>query len=85
MMPHTIGDCLYELAYWSDLYSLRNASGDCGEGPQEATARDWFVFRCLARIRPRTREDSLAAFRYLAGSGRMDIGNPDAILLNLIG
>jgi hypothetical protein len=85
LMPHTIGDCLYELAYWSDLYALRNASGDCGDGPQEASARDWFVFRCLARIRPRTREEALAAFHYLADSERMDIGDTDAILLNLIG
>lgn len=86
LMPHTLADCLHELAYWSDLYRLRNViDRNCSEGPREATAREWFVFGLLAEIRPRSRDEAKAVLRYLADEGRMDQDEVDAILENIIG
>ena len=85
LMPHTLSDCLYELAYWSELYSMRNAIGGCGDLSQEALARDMFAFRCLAKIRPRNKDEAVAVFRYIAENEYMDRGETNNILLNLIG
>jgi hypothetical protein len=84
MMPHTLSDCLYELAYWHDLYSLRSASGGGDQG-QQAYARESFAFSCLAEIRPRDKAESVAVLRYMAEKEYMDRKETDAILLNLIG
>ena len=83
-MPNTLSDCLHELAYWSALYWLRNSRGE-GDNAPEADARDSLVFRSLARIRARTKDEAIAVFRYLADSERMDDEETEAILLNLIG
>ena len=85
LMPHTLADCLHELAYWDDLYRLRNVIDRyCSEGPREATARERFVFGLLAEIRPRSRDEAKAVLRYLVHEGRMDQGEVDAILENII-
>ncbi len=84
LMPNTLGDCLYELAYWDDLYALRSAAG-LGEPSDASTGREWFVFRCLARIRPRNPAEAIGVFRYLSDSDRMEMTGVDAILRNLIG
>ena len=84
LMPNTLSDCLHELAYWSALYWLRNSLGG-GDNAQEADVRDSLVFRSLARIRARTKDEAIAVFRYLADSERMDDEETEAILLNLIG
>jgi hypothetical protein len=84
LMPNTLSDCLHELAYWHDLYKLRNAH-DCGDPGHEAYARERFSFRCLARIKPKTKPEAISVFRYLADSERMDDTETEAILLNLIG
>jgi len=49
--------CLLELRYWSHLYWLRQSLGG-GDGPPEATAREWFVMELLAEIPPRSYEES---------------------------
>ncbi|MGV8865137.1 MAG: hypothetical protein ACOH2T_28850 [Pseudomonas sp.] len=86
LMPHTLTDCLYELDYWHQLYCLRNAVDIyASDGPQEATARDWFVFGLLAQIRPRDKTEALAVFRYLMTSERDDMAESESILKNLIG
>jgi len=85
LLPHTLADCLYELDYWHELYWLRQASGDCGDGAPEASARDWFMFGLLAEIRPRDKAEALAVFRYLVASDRDDMPEAEAILRNLIG
>lgn len=87
LVPHTLGDCLHELAYWDHLASLRYAvGGTCAGDPSpEASARKDFAFRCLARIRARTKDEAIAVFRYLSDSDRMDITEANDILLNLIG
>ena len=83
LMPNTLTDCLHELAYWSDLYRLRNSTGSCDNAP-EAYARESFVFGSLAHIRSRTKEEAVAVFRYLAAEDRMGDTETEAILLNLI-
>ena len=86
MMPNTLSDCLHELAYWNNLYSLRNASVQhAGEQWPECQARDNFVFRSLARIRAKSKAEAVAVFRYLADDERMDDEETESILLNLIG
>ena len=84
LMPNTLSDCLHELAYWRALYWLRNSLGGVDNAP-EAGARDSFVFRCLARIRARAKDEAIAVFRYLVDDERMDDTDTEAILLNLIG
>jgi hypothetical protein len=86
LMPNTLSDCLYELDYWNRLYRLRHAvDSDSSDGPQEASARDWFVFGLLAEIRPRDKQEALAVFRYMMASERDDMAESEAILCNLIG
>jgi hypothetical protein len=86
LMPNTLSDCLHELAYWHDLYVLRNAvDRDASDPGREAYARECFAFRCLARIKPKTKPEAVAVFRWLADSERMDDTETESILLNLIG
>lgn len=84
LLPHTLSDCLYELAYWHDLYWLRSVH-DYGDPTNEAYAREQFAFRCLGRIRPRSKAEAIAVFRYLAEHEKMDDSETEGILLNLIG
>lgn len=86
LMPHTLSDCLHELAYWNDLHYLRKASDTSGdyEHRMESSARDWFIFGLLAELRPRTREEAKNAFRYLMTSDRQDMPEAEQILENLV-
>lgn len=84
-LPQTLSDCLYELAYWHDLYRIRHAvDGTAGDSEPEAYARECFVFASLARIRPRSTTEAIEAFRYLPAHDRMDATETPAILNNLI-
>ena len=86
LLPQTLTDCLHELAYWDTLYNLRHAVDQhAGDGPIEALARESFVFRLLAEIRPRNKEEAIAVFRYLAANDCMDRPETNDILTNLIG
>ena len=86
LLPQTLADCLLELAYWEMLFTLRHAvEQKYAEGPSEALARDSFVFRLLAEIRPRNKEEAIAVFRYLATNEGMDRPETNDILMNLIG
>jgi hypothetical protein len=58
---------------------------DGGDSGREAYARECFAFRCLARIRPKSKAEAIAVFRYLADGERMDDTETESILLNLIG
>ncbi len=84
LTPNTLSDCLYELAYWHDLYVLRS-SIDTGDAFPEGQSRDWYIFRCLAHIRPRSKVESIEVLQYLAKSERMGMRETNAILLNLMG
>ena len=85
LLPHTLSDCLFELAYWNDLYRLRNATDGYGDPGREAYAREQFTFRSLARIRPQSKAEAVQVFRYMAAEEMMDRNETEAILLNLIG
>lgn len=84
-MPHTLGDCLHELAYWNHLSCLRYAVCGFGDSIIEATERDNFVFRRLAHIRTRSKDEAIAVFRYLSDLDRMGSPETNDILRNLIG
>lgn len=84
LMPNTLSDCLYELAYWHDLYWLRNAC-DGGDQSPQAYARERFAFRSLANIPARTKQEALAVYQYLKDRDGMNDTETDGILLNLIG
>ena len=64
VMPHTLDDCLHEIAYWNDLQRLRSATGECGDGQHQAIAREWFVEGLLAEIRPRDKAEALRVLDY---------------------
>jgi hypothetical protein len=88
-LPHTLSDCLHELAYWSELYRLRHAvCNDAGDGLHEEWVRRDFIFSLMAQIRPQTKGEARAVMKYMIGSGEgddhLDRNGSDAILLNLI-
>lgn len=83
--PHTLDDCLHELTYWRELYWLRNAGDECGDGGPEAQARDDYAFRQLARIRPRTPAEGARVLQFLIANESMQRAEANDILLNLIG
>lgn len=86
LMPQTLTDCLRELAYWETLNRLRHAvEQKYADGPSEAVARESFVFRLLAEIRPRNKEEAIAVFHYLAANEGMNRPETNDILTNLIG
>lgn len=88
LLPNTLADCLREIAYWDDLYSLRNSFDGYGDAPPETYARRCFAFRMLGRIRPRSKDEALTVLRWMLvdKQNNMDRGeDTDAILLNLIG
>ncbi len=85
VLPNTLADCLHELRYWHELYCLRASFADSGDSADYATSRDFFTFRMLARIRPRSKAEAILVFRYMSEAERMDMGESEAILLNLMG
>lgn len=86
LAPHTLSDCLYELAFWDGLYRLRDGWGTgCGDGPAEVNAREDYLFCCMGQLRPKTRQEAKLVLHYLADHGRMDRTGVDAVLDNLIG
>lgn len=88
VMPNTLSDCMHELTFWSQLYRLRHVSVPddqfAGDHYNEVNARDDFVFRCLAHIRPRNKGEAIAVLRYLAENDYMDRTGTGDILSNLI-
>jgi hypothetical protein len=89
-LPHTLADCLHELDYWNDLWRLRRASPEAPgayayQGPEEASARRFFVEDMLAEIRPRNRDEAKAVLRHVNAHHYLDGAKGDAILENLIG
>ena len=87
LMPNSLPDCLHELAYWRELYALRDAEGGTGAGDtsEQATAREDFAFVSLAHLRPRNSTESIAVINYLAAHERMDREETNDILLNVVG
>lgn len=85
-LPHTLGDCLHELAFWDRLASLRYAFNTLGgDSPEEAWARQRFIFGLLAEIPPRDHTEAREVLAYLYASNSLDRSETRAILTNLIG
>lgn len=87
LLPNTLADCLWEIAYWDDLYSLRNSVGSF-EDYAETYARRCFAFRMLGRIRPKSKDEALTVLRWMLEDKQNNMDrdeDTDAILLNLIG
>ena len=83
-MPHTLSDCLHELAYWDDLYRLRRACSKDYDTHQEVWSRDQFIFTVmLAELRPRNRRGTVTPPPAGQRAARLEGGRPD--LDNLIG
>jgi hypothetical protein len=86
LLPRTLSDCLLELAYWHDLYTLREAVGSYPSDPgPQAYARECFIYRRLAHIHPQNRDEAVAVFLYVKKLERMEETETHDILLNLIG
>lgn len=86
LAPNTLSDCLYELQFWGDLYSLRDSWGTgCGDGPAEVNAGEDYIFHCMGQLKPKSRHEAKAVLRYLSDHDRMGRTGVDAILDNLIG
>lgn len=83
LVPHTLEDCLYELAFHRDLYRLRCAATDW-DGPQELYARERFTVSLLAQIRPRHKAEAKAVLQYLIDYDHKDDNHFDATLENLL-
>lgn len=85
--PNTLSDCLHELAYWQDLYRLRNAvNRDAGDQWQEVSVRESFVFTRMAGIRPRSTLEALSVMRYMLDddNSAKDRTGADDIFMNLV-
>lgn len=83
LMPHTLDDCLYELAFWQDIYRLRNAATSW-DGPEESIAREDFIISLLSEIRPRNKPEAKSVLRYMFDDDRRDSQHFDAIVENLL-
>jgi len=65
MLPFTLSDCLFEISYWHELYSLRNTFGNT-EHEFQVNAREYFIREyMMANIVPRNRGEALAVLEYL--------------------
>ena len=88
MRPHTLGDCLAELAYWDDLYHLRSAWPNSSDALPQVGAREAYLHHCMGLLRPKDRGEAKEVLRYLAsahGKDSVDENATDLILLNLVG
>ena len=88
MRPHTLDDCLSELAYWSALYRLRSAWSNSGDPWPQVGAREDYLHHCMSLLRPKDRGEAKEVLRYLVSDhGKDSVGEEatDLILLNLVG
>lgn len=86
-LPHTLADCLHELQYWDRLRELRYAvNRDSAEFANEVYARENFVFSCLGKLRPRSKEEALMVLRWMLADkqNRFNDDQVDYVLPNLI-
>lgn len=77
-IPHTLNDCLYELAFWGELYRL--SLHDC----PLTSAREHYAFSLMARIRPRDSAEAQAVMKYMIENKRLDHVPTNDILMNLV-
>lgn len=85
--PHTLSDCLYELAYWRDLWQLRSAVdwnlANCDN--QEEWLRRDYVFWRMSQIRPQSKSEAQEVLSFMLAEELMDRGDDtEAVLFNLL-
>ena len=83
LMPHTLSDCLAELAFWDGLYHLRSAWQNSGDDIPQVSARRDYLRHCLSVLRCKGKDEAKAVLRYLVDQDMRDDADP--ILENLIG
>ena len=85
--PHTLSDCLAELAFWDGLYHLRSAWQNSGDDIPQVSARRDYLRHCLSVLRCKGKDEAKAVLRYLAGPGQdaLDEEALDLVLQNLVG
>ena len=81
--PHTLSDCMAELAFWDALYHLRSAWQNSGDDIPQVSARRDYLRHCLSVLRCKGRAEAKAVLRYLVDQDMRDDADP--ILENLIG
>ena len=81
--PHTLSDCLNELAFWDDLYRLRSAWQNSGDDIPQVSARRDYLRHCLSVLRCKGKDEAREVLRYLVDQDMRDDADP--ILENLIG
>lgn len=81
--PHTLSDCLNELAFWDSLYRLRSAWQNSGDDLPQVNARRDYLRHCLSVLRCKGKDEAKAVLRYLVDQDMRD--DDDPILENLIG
>lgn len=85
LVPSTLADCLHALEYESALYQLRQSSVDmAGDHWPEFQEYVDFCFRQLAQIKPRSKDEALAVFKYLEEHDATDREEGPDIIRNLI-
>lgn len=84
LRPDTLADCLHGLDYWHQLYWLRAAFEGVGDSPAYAQAHEDHCFAMLAKIAPRSKEESLAVLEHMEERSAEDREESPAILRNLI-
>lgn len=84
LQPRTLADCLHGLAYWHELYRLRAPFAGYGDGPAYAQAHDDYCFAMLAKIAPRSKDESLAVLEHMEKSDSDNRKESPAILRNLV-
>ena len=87
LLPHSLADCLHELEYWNRLGELRHAVDHAADSEQAVYARERFVFSCLGKIRPRSKDEALKVLRWMLADkqNRFNDDQVDGVLPNLIG
>lgn len=84
LQPNTLTDCLHGRDYWYQLYWLRAAFDGVGDLPAHAQAHDDHCFAMLAKISPRSKDESVTVLEHMEEHGDEDRKESHAILRNLI-
>lgn len=83
LQPHTLSDCLYGRDYWNQLYWLRAPFGN-GDAPAYTQAHDDLCFATLAKIAPRSKDESLAVLVHMEERDAEGREESPRILRNLV-
>ncbi|GJB04323.1 hypothetical protein [Aeromonas caviae] len=63
LIPSTIEGCILEFTFWRDLWRLKSSVDD--DTCQESYEREQYLWRLMAKIRPRSKEEAAVAFKFM--------------------